>query len=471
MLDQVRYDEGGPWIPLTPSETEPAWDRDGMHSGIGGLAHALAAIAATRPWTAEESALAAAIGERLRAVTPTATDVTYFDGLVSHLQCLVLLGEPGAEACVDRLLELAPDGLARHERRHARDRRRSSRGRCTAVETGCARGAELATYAADRLLAEAEETPAGLNWLFVPRRLVPPDKLDDGRPVEMPNWSHGLAGIAGALARAGVALARPDLVEAARRGAEHLVTLADPASLADGGLAVPRRIPHKPDHDEYTWNWCHGPAGTLALFEALDAAGVPDVAGEPPTAWVARCLHSLRTSGIPERRWPGFWDNDGRCCGTAGVGVGACCLTTATSRSTLADDLVARAYVEGDRAYWRFTEHRNPEPLLPPGVGWMQGAAGIAGFLFEVSRSVASAQSRSSRWTAFSIWAAVSAAEVRPVTQPTRAESQTSPMTRAMAMSSSVSSVVAGVHGAGEHRGEQHADVVDLGLARRRRRT
>ena len=122
----------------------------------------------------------------------------------------------------------------------------------------------------------------------------------------MPNWSHGLAGIAGVLARAGFALGRPDLVEASRRGAEHLVTLADPASLDGGGLAVPRRIPHKPDMDEYTWNWCHGPAGNFALFEALDAAGVPDVAGEPPSAWIARCLHSLRTSGIPERRWPGF---------------------------------------------------------------------------------------------------------------------------------------------------------------------
>ena len=319
VLDQVRYDEGGPWIPTTPSDTEPAWDRDGMHSGIGGLAHALAEVAASRPWTDDESALAAAIGERIRAVTPTATDVTYFDGLVSHLQCLVLLREPGVDACVGRLLELAPDGWP--------DMNDATLGTAaivlgglTAIEAGCARGAELAAYAADRLLDEAEETPAGLNWLFVPRRLVPPDKLDDGRPVEMPNWSHGLAGIAAALARAGSVLERPDLVEASRRGAEHLVTLADPASLADGGLALPRRIPHKPDHDEYTWNWCHGPAGTLALFEALDAAGVRDVAGEPPTAWVARCLHSLHTSGIPERRWPGFWDNDGRCCGTAGVG-------------------------------------------------------------------------------------------------------------------------------------------------------
>ena len=86
VLDQVRYDEGGPWIPLTPAATQPEWDRDGMHSGIGGLAHALAAVAATRGWTDEESVLAAAIAERLRAVTPTATNVSYFDGLVSHLR-------------------------------------------------------------------------------------------------------------------------------------------------------------------------------------------------------------------------------------------------------------------------------------------------------------------------------------------------------------------------------------------------
>jgi hypothetical protein len=345
--------------------------------------HGLAEVAATRPWTDEESALAGAIGERLRAVTPTATDVTYFDGLVSHLQCLVLLGEPGADACVDRLLELAPDGWP--ERNDVTlGTAAIVLGGLTAAEGGSTRGAELAAYAADRLLAEAEETPAGLNWLFVPRRLVPTDKLDNGRPVEMPNWSHGLAGIAGTLARTGVALGRPDLVEAARLGAEHFVTLADPGSLAAGGVAVPRRIPHKPDMDEYTWNWCHGPAGTLALFEALDAAGVPDIAGEPPTAWVARCLHSLRTSGIPERRWPGFWDNDGRCCGTAGVGA-AVLPHDRDFAIDLAHDLVDRAYVEDDRAYWRFIEHRNDDPLLPPGVGCMQGAAGIAGFLFEVS--------------------------------------------------------------------------------------
>ena len=40
VLDQVREDDG-PWIPQDPSATEPAYDRDGVHSGIGGLAHVL----------------------------------------------------------------------------------------------------------------------------------------------------------------------------------------------------------------------------------------------------------------------------------------------------------------------------------------------------------------------------------------------------------------------------------------------
>jgi hypothetical protein len=382
VLDQVRYDEGGPWIPITPSDTEPSWDRDGVHSGIGGFVRGLVAVASVRPWTPDETSLAVAIAERLEARVAEEKVANWFDGLAGQLETLALLGRP-VDACVERLLGLGPSDWSNWN-----DATLGTasvvRAGLVAIGAGCRRGADLATYAADLLMAEAEETPAGLNWLFVPRRHVPPDQLADGRPVEMPNWSHGLAGIAGTLARAGAALARPDLVEAARLGAEHLVSLADPVSIADGGLAVARRIPHKDGMDEYTWNWCHGPAGTLALFEALHAADVASVAGEPPYSWVARCVHSLRTSGIPERLHPGFWDNDGRCCGTAGVGAAVLPYDPEFALS-LADDLADRAYVEGDRAYWRFTEHRNEDPLLPPGVGWMQGAAGIAGFLFEVA--------------------------------------------------------------------------------------
>ena len=52
----------------------------------------------------------------------------------------------------------------------------------------------------------------------------------------------------------------------------------------------------------------------------------------------------------------------------------------------LGDALVERAVVTDDLAYWRFVEHRDENPLRPPGVGWMQGAAGIAAYLFRLAR-------------------------------------------------------------------------------------
>jgi hypothetical protein len=233
----------------------------------------------------------------------------------------------------------------------------------------------------------------------------------------MPNWSHGLAGIAGTLAAAGIALDRPDLVDAARRGAEHLVTLAD---TSDGGMRVDHVIPGREDLDRFTYTWCHGPAGTSLLFAALARAGVDDVAGRTPYDWERACLHSLKVSGIPERRYPGFWDNDGRCCGTAGVGDVVLNVWQRHGEdddlafaTVLADAIVDRAIVDraivgesrSEHVYWRFVEHRNEDPLLPPGVGYMQGAAGIAAFLFRFARVLeqgrdAAATARMDTWWA-----------------------------------------------------------------------
>jgi hypothetical protein len=207
----------------------------------------------------------------------------------------------------------------------------------------------------------------------------------------MPNFSHGTAGIGSALAVAGSELGRPDLTDAAARGAAHLVALGD---TSDGGLRVPRYVPSTVnDEEEFTFTWCHGASGTSLLFAALDHAGVTDVAGESPAAWRRRCLHSVRTSGLPARLRPGFWDNDGRCCGTAGV---ADVFLDAWRHDGveedlafavhLADVLVERAIVDGPHACWRFLEHRAAEPLLPPRVGWMSGAAGIAAVLFRTDR-------------------------------------------------------------------------------------
>ncbi len=111
MLDQVRWDDG-PWVPTsvpTPTATSPAvpWDRDGMHSGVGGIAHLLAEIRLARPWTDQESTLAESVGARLRSTISDSADCTFFDGLVSTVGALSALGEPGVGAALDRLAALA----------------------------------------------------------------------------------------------------------------------------------------------------------------------------------------------------------------------------------------------------------------------------------------------------------------------------------------------------------------------------
>lgn len=405
VLDQVRWDDG-PWIPESvppegPYDGGPPADRDGMHSGIGGLAHVLAEVRESRAWTDEEQALAEGIRERVQRGLPTATVYSYFDGLVSDLGVLSALDAGGAEQAIARLAELASDDgweqpwlesppHAPHSRINDATLGTAGNllGAVWAHRHGTPGAEELAHRAADILLAEGEPTEAGTNWLFVSRRFTA--DLPVERLREMPNWSHGLAGIAAALAVAGSELGRPDLVEAARSGAEHLVTLGDHSA---GGFVLPHVIPDQPDMDHVTYTWCHGPTGTSLLFTALEHAGVEQVAGETPAQWQRRCLHSIRTSGIPERLHPGFWDNDGRCCGTAGVGD---VFLDAWQRRGVDDDLafaqvlgdalVERALVEGDRGCWRFTEHRNEDPLLPPGVGWMQGTAGIAAYLLRLAR-------------------------------------------------------------------------------------
>jgi len=328
----------------------------------------------------------------------------YFDGQSSIIGVLTALQAPGADLAVARLQELAtPDGWSAP---FAEPPRAVRGGSCNDATLGTASvllgalwalrhdvpgAAELADRAVGILLEEQEQRPEGPYWPFMPLRfLLRPDVL-------MPNWSHGQAGIVATLAAAGIALDRPDLVETATSGAEYLLSLGD---TRDGGLRFPHVIPGQDDLDTFTYSWCHGPTGTSLLFAALSRAGVSDVGGASPEELELACLHSLRVSGIPDRVYPGFWDNDGRCCGTAGAGDVVLNAWQRDGRDedlafaiTLADAIVERAIDSDGFAFWRFVEHRNDDPLLPPGPGllppgpgWMQGAAGIAAYLFRLAR-------------------------------------------------------------------------------------
>ena len=202
VLDQVRWDGEGPSIPGDDSPT-------GMHSSVGGLAHALAEIGLARTWTTEERELADGIESRVQAGTASSTVPNYFDGLSSDIGVLIALGADSAPA-VARLAELADDEgwpsdflqpPAYLPGGRVNDATLGTAsvllGATWAVRHAVPGARELADDTADVLLAEAEEEPTGLNWRFVPLR------FRATASYEMPNWSHGLAGIANVLALAG----------------------------------------------------------------------------------------------------------------------------------------------------------------------------------------------------------------------------------------------------------------------------
>jgi lantibiotic modifying enzyme len=397
VLSHVREDDG-PWLPASVSEdgrqAAPAEDRDSLYAGIGGLAPVLAEIAQHRALTDAEQVLAARVVARLSATARTRTEPSLYDGLAGDVTALKLL-EPGREPiALQRLADLmTPAGwnttfqIDPGSDAPLTDLVQGTAGVVlAAIWAGGEHAEAIAVTGGESLLRAADETEAGLDWGMVP-----------GATSRGPNYSHGTAGISTALTIAGADLGRPDFVDAATRGARHLLAVG---SLANGGFIVPHTIPPATREVEpVTYTWCHGPAGTSYLFAALSHAGVAEVAGRDVAELRQRCLHSILTSGVPQRLRPGFWDNDGRCCGTAGVGEVLLDAAQDSPDPVLADTLLAAARTMGDAllerairdeagARWRFLEHRQDPPLLPPGTSWMQGAAGIAAYLFRLARVI-----------------------------------------------------------------------------------
>ncbi len=389
-------DDDGPWLPgSVPAEgpaPAPGDDRDSLYAGIAGLAPLLAEVALGRAQTAAEQDLGRRVAARLSAQATARREPSLYDGLAGDAMALRLLA-PGAEqAPLRRLVDLmTPDGwhttleLDPGSDAPVSDLVLGAAGVVlAAVWAGGVAAETIAVTGCEALLRAADRTAAGLDWGMTP-----------GRPFRMPNYSHGTAGIGAALAIAGTALGRGDFVDAAVQGARHVLSVG---SLDDRGFVVPHSHPTSSrDVEPVTYTWCHGPAGTSHLFAALTAAGVTEVDGCQVADLRQRCLDAILSSGVPQRLRPGFWDNDGRCCGTAGVGdvlLDAAQDATDPTRArgllaaarTMGDALVERAVRGPDGARWQFVEHRQDPPLLPPGTSWMQGAAGIAAYLLRLAR-------------------------------------------------------------------------------------
>jgi lantibiotic modifying enzyme len=224
---------------------------------------------------------------------------------------------------------------------------------------------DLAGQAGRRLIALGEPRGRGqLGWM-----------MDATYPLELPNFSHGAAGVAYFLATLYQQTREKEFLDAALAGARYLTSIAD--KQGDGCLVL---------HDGanptmYYLGWCHGPAGTARLFYRLF-----QVTQDPVwMAWTRRAAEGAVAAGAPERVViPGVWNNVSVCCGVAGQAQFFLSMYRVTRDRRYLDLarqatalLLAKATTDGDGSRWIQAENRKQPNEVIAQTGLMQGASGI----------------------------------------------------------------------------------------------
>ena len=229
---------------------------------------------------------------------------------------------------------------------------------------------ELAVRAGRRLIELGQADAGGTKWPMSP-----------GMARLMPNFSHGTAGIAYFLARLYEETKDNAFLDSALSGARYLQAVAK----TEGDMCL--IFHHEPEADGrnlFYLGYCHGPVGTARLWYQLFK-----VTGDKEwMEWVHKSARGIMKSGVPEQQTPGFWNNVGQCCGSAGVAEFFLYLHELTgSKEYLAfsERATAQLLAAGTRdakgLYWVHAEHRVRPQEVAAQTGWMQGAAGIAAWL------------------------------------------------------------------------------------------
>ncbi|HEX6861164.1 MAG TPA: lanthionine synthetase LanC family protein [Thermoanaerobaculia bacterium] len=235
---------------------------------------------------------------------------------------------------------------------------------------------ELALQAGMRLAELGIPAGGGLKWRTA---------NDPEANRLMPNFAHGTAGIAYALATLHLETGRKEPLDAAVAGGRYLRSVAN---LKGNGCLIFHHEPEPEGRNLYYLGWCHGPAGTVRLFYQLSKAQ-KTTRDKAWLGWVRRGARSIVASGIPEKQTPGFWNNAGQCCGLAGVADLFLRLRKVTGEGLgyprrVGEALLAKATPAGDGLKWVHAEHRVRPDYVYAQTGYMQGAAGIGMLLLHL---------------------------------------------------------------------------------------
>ena len=246
-----------------------------------------------------------------------------------------------------------------------------------AFREGLLSSLDLATKTADRLLEVSEDTEDGLNWLMM---------VDMAFPFTAPNFAHGGAGVGYFLADLYQETKNTAYLDAAVSAANYVKSRAVQQS---EGFLVCHTEEQQPPTTFYL-GVCHGPAGTGRFMYLLN-----EITGEDSYLhWIKDNFSGLKSTGAPESRSKGLWQNHGQCCGDAGIGDYALFLYHATGDIDYLDYAKrTAAHIVGNAESanglsWQMAEHRSQPEFLEQQTGYMQGAAGIGSFLLHLASVV-----------------------------------------------------------------------------------
>ena len=258
----------------------------------------------------------------------------------------------------------------------------------------------LAMRVGEHLIRIGQPQPGGgLKWM-----------MDNSYPFEMPNFCHGTAGVAYFLATLYQVTGRKEFLEAARKGAMHLIAIANSSEQYF--------LLYHDNHNTHLFylDWAHGPAGTAALFYRLyqitkqpkwlelveKCAAATRIFGGPEKAFTtipsgsAKTLTVWRQGQPKEVPNPGVWRNVSICDGTAGeaeffynvylVAHDRKWLQAAKEGS---EDLLRRADVHDGEYRWVQVETFVRPDYAIAQTSYMQGASGIGMWLLHFGAALA----------------------------------------------------------------------------------
>ncbi|MGB6484106.1 MAG: lanthionine synthetase LanC family protein [Candidatus Acidiferrales bacterium] len=209
--------------------------------------------------------------------------------------------------------------------------------------------------------------------------------MDPTFPREMPNFSHGTAGVAYFLATLYQVTKQKEFLDAALKGAHYLISIAD----KQGDICLIYHDDTPNGKSLYYLGWCHGPAGTARLFYRL----YQDTHDRQWLDWTERSARALVAEGAPEKVVsPGVWHNISACCGVTAEAEFFMDMYQLTKKSEYlslakqaSDRLLTLATDDEQGTRWVQVETRVRPDVAIAQTGYMQGASGVGLWLLHMS--------------------------------------------------------------------------------------